>query len=298
MNGFLKKYLSINRSKLLIASLLSKSKLDLAILSFHHFYYSNNIIRAINYHYTPFICGLNFEHHLQFYRQYFSNVSLDDLNNFYEINHWSKAKPGLLISFDDGLGSNYHIAAPLLEKYGFTGWFFIVPDFISCPEFKQEEFARAHYINYYKQEAEQMPLAMSWEEIIDLDKRGHVIGSHTKTHLRMGEKSSKDKIGEEIIQSKLILQEKLGHEIDVFAWVGGEIKHYNPKTAQCIKQAGYKYSFMTNSALIHPTTDPFQMRRTEIEAWWPLDVVTFQLCGILDILYFPKVRYVKKLTYS
>jgi len=296
MNAFSYNYLSINRSRKLIASLLSKIKLDSALLSCVHLYHSNNIIRAINYHYTPFPCALNFEHQLQLFRQYFSNVLMADLDNFYEEKHWSKPKPGLLISFDDGLSSNYHIAAPLLEKYGFKGWFFIVPDFISCPEAEQEEFARDHFINYYKQGGDQTPLAMSWKEIIDLDKRGHVIGSHTKTHLRMGGQSSKDTIEKEVFQSKCVLQGKLGHEIDVFAWVGGEIEHYNPTTAQCIKQAGYKYSFMTNSALIHPTTDPFQMRRTEMEAWWPLDVVTFQLCGIVDLLYYSKVRYVRNLT--
>ena len=288
--------LSINKSKKLIASLLSIGNIDSAILACLHSYYSNNIIRAINYHYTPFSNASNLEHQLQFYCEYFSNVSLADLDTFYDTKRWTKQKPGLLISFDDGLSSNYHIAAPLLEKYGFTGWFFIVPDFISCPEGQQEEFAQANFINYYRQDPRQRPLAMSWPEIIDLDKRGHVIGSHTQTHFRMGGQPSQDRIEQEITQSKWGLEEKLGHEVNIFAWVGGEIENYHSKTAHCIKQAGYKYSFMTNSALIHPTSDKLQMRRTQIEAWWPLNIVTFQLSGILDFLYTFKVRYVNKLT--
>lgn len=34
-----------------------------------------------------------------------------------------KDKPGILLTFDDGLTANASVAAPLLKKYGFTGLF-------------------------------------------------------------------------------------------------------------------------------------------------------------------------------
>jgi hypothetical protein len=88
-------------------------------------------IRAVNYHCVPPACGIPFEKQLQFYTMHFSDVTEDDLGDFLFQKKWDKKKPGLIISFDDGDLSNYSVAAPLLEKYGFTGWFFI-PTGFSC----------------------------------------------------------------------------------------------------------------------------------------------------------------------
>jgi peptidoglycan/xylan/chitin deacetylase (PgdA/CDA1 family) len=286
----------LNKFKKLFAACLSRFKIDSNLILFLQKLYSNKFIRAVNYHYTPSHNNTNFAQQLELFRNYFSDVNLTDLDNFFYNHQWTKPKPGLIISFDDGFRSNYLVAAPLLEKYGFTGWFFVCTDFISCPANKQEDFAKAHHINYCSQEAIYKPLAMSWEDIIDLDKRGHVIGSHTKTHYRMEKNAPLRRIEEEITNSKNILEEKLNHEINIFAWVGGEVGNYNPNAANRIKKAGYKYSFMTNSAIICPNTNKLQLRRTQVESWWPLDIITFQLSGLLDIYYIPKVKFISQLT--
>jgi peptidoglycan/xylan/chitin deacetylase (PgdA/CDA1 family) len=286
----------LNKYKQLFAAGLSRFKLGSNLILFLQNLYSNNFIRAVNYHYTPPYNNINFVQQLEMFSNYYSDVNLSDLDDFFSNHQWAKPKPGLIISFDDGFRSNYQVAAPLLEKYGFTGWFFVCTDFISCPANKQEDFAKAHHINYCSQEARYKPLAMSWKDIIDLDKRGHVIGSHTKTHYRMEKIAPLRRMEEEIIQSKNILEEKLEHEINNFAWVGGEIENYNLNAANYIKKAGYKYSFMTNSAIIRPNTNKLQMRRTQVESWWPLDIITFQLSGLLDIYYIPKVKFISQLT--
>ncbi len=42
--------------------------------------------------------------------------------------------------------------------------------------------------------------------------------------------------------------------------------------------------------------EPLQIQRTNLEAAWPLDVVRFQLSGVMDALYAPKRRRVNRLT--
>lgn len=76
-------------------------------------------------------------------------------------------------SFDDGGVSFYTKAAPILERYGFKGVFFISTSYIGTPGFLSEE------------------------QIKDLAKRGHIIGSHTHTHpIDLSKLSSEEIIAE------------------------------------------------------------------------------------------------------
>lgn len=78
-------------------------------------------IRAVNYHATPEADADQFRKHLAFYREHYSDVTYDDLCRFLEQGTWTKPKPGLLLSFDDGYRDNATVAAPLLEEFGLTG---------------------------------------------------------------------------------------------------------------------------------------------------------------------------------
>lgn len=64
----------------------------------------------------------------------------------------------VVFTFDDGGISSYTHVAPLLEKYGFTGHFFIVTDSIGKNNF------------------------MSEAQVRDLSDRNHIIGSHSSSH--------------------------------------------------------------------------------------------------------------------
>jgi peptidoglycan/xylan/chitin deacetylase (PgdA/CDA1 family) len=136
---------------------------------------------------------------------------------------------------------------------------------------------------------------MSWDELKDLSVK-HVIGSHTFTHHRMNIKDSDDILKKEIINSKLLIEKKLNSEVDIFCWVGGEERTYTKKAAKYIDKAGYSYSFMTNTYPITKKTDSLQLQRTNIESFFPLEVVKFQLCGLLDLYYSFKRYRVNRIT--
>lgn len=67
-------------------------------------------------------------------------------------------KKKIYLTFDDGGVSFIDIIAPVLEKYGFKGYFFITTFFINQNGFISEE------------------------SILELDRRGHHIGIHSHTH--------------------------------------------------------------------------------------------------------------------
>ena len=83
--------------------------------------------------------------------------------------------------------------------------------------------------------------------------------------------------------------------MEIFCWVGGEETSYSSEAAKLISE-NYKYSFMTNNAVIRPGDDPLQLQRTNIEAENPLELVRFQLSGLMDVYYTGKRRRVNRLT--
>jgi peptidoglycan/xylan/chitin deacetylase (PgdA/CDA1 family) len=251
-------------------------------------------IRVINYHGVSEDTAGNFEQQLEYYAKHYTFVSLTDLDSFFQLKHWNKERPGLIISFDDGMSSNYSIAAPLLEKYGFRGWFFVPVDLVSAPPSEQMHFARSHLILPDSTSSKAERVAMSWDELRDLDRRQHVIGCHTRSHLRMSPELPESVLEYEISSGKAVLEGSLGHTCACYAWVGGEEETYTSGAARMIRNAGYKYSFTTNSDPITRKVDPYQLGRNNVESDWPLSLASFELCGFQDLRYTPKRRRVAR----
>ena len=77
MNNF-----SLNRKKRILAQMMDRTFLNVVLLRFLKTVFRTGYIRAVNYHHTPDDCADNFEKQLQFYQNYFSPVSLKDLELF------------------------------------------------------------------------------------------------------------------------------------------------------------------------------------------------------------------------
>lgn len=258
-------------------------------------------VRAINYHGTPQDRAEGFERQLRFYSRHFEPVDRAGLEDLLAGGRRSRSagKPGLLISFDDGLLSNYEVAAPLLEKYGFAGWFFVPvapigdPRLAGDPEHR-ERIRLRHGIDV-SGEAREKPAFMSWAQVRDLGRR-HVVGCHTMNHCRLYGTLTEEKLRLEILESRVELERRLDREVDAFCWVGGEEDTYSRRAAEWIAKAGYRISFMTNPCPITAGTSPLQLQRTNIEADWPMPQVRFYLSGVMDVAYTRKRRRVNRLT--
>lgn len=242
-------------------------------------------VRAVNYHVIRPEEAASFEEHLRYYRENYVSVDLPMLRDFLENGRWPHRRPGLIVSFDDGHRSHYEIAAPLLEKYGFTGWFFVPVGLMNIN------------INRFASEAEKADAAengLTEEQLKYLDRR-HVVGSHTETHCRLRRTVPPEKLEREIVGSQKNLEAFLGHPVETFCWVGGEEDTYSREAAALVEKS-YRYGFMTNNAVIRPSENPLQLQRTNVEAENPLWLVRFQLSGLMDVFYAPKRRRVNALT--
>lgn len=180
-------------------------------------------IRAINYHAFSRDLASGFERQLAFYAKHFDDCSRSDLDVLLsgspETSSWSR--PRLLISFDDGFSGQYEIAAPLLEKYGFTGWFF-VPSWHIGRELDAPTSESGGIAGSF----------MSAAQLQELVARGHVVGCHTRHHTRLVATLSQEQLETEIVAARDDIEASIGGKIDVFCWVRGDEPSYSARAAQ------------------------------------------------------------------
>jgi peptidoglycan/xylan/chitin deacetylase (PgdA/CDA1 family) len=250
--------------------------------------------RALNYHDVPARLANAFEEQLCFFARHFVPVGRRELAELHT-GRWPHAKPGLLLTFDDGLRSHADVVAPLLEAHGFCGWFNVPVGFVDTPPAEQQAFAREHRIGFDPPERADERIALSWQDLSRLD-RTHEICSHTWSHRRLAADLTPQDLDLEIDGAKRRLEEGLGHEVPAFAWVGGEEWAYTTAAAERIRKAGFAISFMTNNAVIRPRDELLQVQRTNVEAHFPPALLRFCLSGFYDLLYLRKRRRVNRVT--
>lgn len=242
-------------------------------------------VRCVNYHHVPAARAEAFERQLVWFASNFVGVGPEDLVDLQQ-GRWSHPKPGILLSFDDGCRTHAEVVAPLLEKHGLIGWFFVPTAFCDVPVPEQRNWAREHRVSAWAADGDPR-LALRWDQVRELAHR-HVVGTHTRDHVRLSTELGSQQLREQVIDSRLRLEQRIGRPVEAFAWPGGEEWAYSAAAQEAIAQAGFRFAFRTNSLPFRPGGDLLRIERTNIEAGYPFDVVRFQLSGILDWLYAPK----------
>jgi len=143
----------------------------------------------------------------------------------------------VLITFDDGYIDNYTNAFPILKKYNLRATIFIIPAFTSV------------YPNY-----------MTWEQLKELEANGITIESHTLTHPKL-EELPDDEIRNELLNSKTMLEEQLGHPIEFLAYPTGT---YNLHIAGIAQDLGYKGAFTIKYGVVDKGSNFFALERVPI----------------------------------
>lgn len=128
---------------------------------------------------------------------------------------WRDDRP-LFLTFDDGEDSAHSIVADQLEARGWIGHFFVITDLVGRPRF------------------------LTAEQIRELDRRGHVIGSHTCSHPIPMSRCSPEEIRREWSESVRILSDITGRAILTGSVPGG---YYSRQVAEAAAEAGIRFLF-------------------------------------------------------
>lgn len=254
--------------------------------------FPSSYIRVLYYHDVEPRQAAAFEAQLLLLRRYFEPASQHELRAFLQTGRWPHSKPGIVLTFDDGLRSNYEVAAPLLEKHGFQGWFFVPIGLVTLPPRQQPRSADGQLVTHGNDVSRDPRVFMRAQELRDLAHR-HIIGCHTSSHVRLSEALPPATLDFEILDAKRMLEETMGKPVDSFAWVGGEEWAYSSGAARRIERE-FRFAFTTNSRAVRATTSALQIDRTHVEADYPAYLVRFQLSGIMDLRHAGKRKRVAR----
>jgi peptidoglycan/xylan/chitin deacetylase (PgdA/CDA1 family) len=119
-----------------------------------------------------------------------------------------------MVTFDDGGVSGATHIADRLERRGWRGHFFITGNRINCPGFLDEN------------------------QILDLSRRGHVIGSHSFSHPTRMSACTPGQLLTEWSRSRTMISAIIGKDVSVASIPGG---YYSRGVAEAAAMSGIKH---------------------------------------------------------
>ncbi|MFN2540718.1 MAG: polysaccharide deacetylase family protein [Chthoniobacterales bacterium] len=169
-----------------------------------------------------------------------------------------------VVTFDDGLKSQYEVAWPIMKKFGYTFTMFIYTEGVRGGLFGGGE-------------------AITWEQLADMRDNGIDIQAHSATHQDLreghpvtirepdGKKTRKKLTGpeyeqflqNELVGCKTLLEQRLGIRVNCFAVPYG---FYNQHVKDIARNAGYEGMFTVYGQPITWTSPMDALGRYAIEA--------------------------------
>lgn len=144
----------------------------------------------------------------------------------------------LVISFDDGNQTDYTVAFPLLEKFGFKATFFLTSDFIEKSGHLQKS------------------------QILKMSQEGMEFGSHGKTHKFLST-LKEEELRQELLGSKKFLEEIIGKEINLLSLPGG---YHSTTVKRITKELGFKGVCTSKFGWNENKTDTFELKRVSLRS--------------------------------
>jgi peptidoglycan/xylan/chitin deacetylase (PgdA/CDA1 family) len=261
---------------------LVKQKVDLPILMYHHI---DTIPKGLEKDKVGISLRVNpevFDRQIKALKELgYNSINSFELGRYLEGSFELPQNP-IMLTFDDGYKDNYNNALPILQKYGFKGDFGIITSVIGTGEY------------------------MDWNNLKQLLESGMSISSHTVSHCTLAVKNLKDRtqflaskeddsqkpckgfvveeklttgqIRYELLESKKILESKLGVKIPHLIYPLG---NYNSQVMKIAQEIGYKFATTVRPQNdgITDFKDAFELRRIRVGG---------QQSGALNIFFTSK----------
>jgi len=153
----------------------------------------------------------------------------------------------VVITFDDGYEDVYSNAFPILQKYGFTAFVFVITGFVG------------KYNSWDYNLGRRRKRHLSWKQIKEMSKYGFGFGSHTVNHPDLTKIDPlSGGVEYELRKSKEVLEDKLGNEVVFLSYPFGR---YNQFVQEEAKRLGYKRAYALCSKNTEDGFQPFAQNR-------------------------------------
>jgi len=220
--------------------------------------YTQNLSVILNYHsihpsHAYSTSPADFLEQMQYVKTNFTVMSLSEL---YEMRSRKARLPAraAVITFDDGFKDNYEYAYPILKELGLSATIFLTTGFVNGDidiTKKWEDYCGLGHLD--------------WHQVKEMSENGIYFGAHTHSHpVLTGIALSEAEW--EIVQSKQILEEKLGESPKHFAYPFGQQNTYNSSIIEILKKHGFELACSTNWGTRNDDTDIFALPRVRIDS--------------------------------
>jgi peptidoglycan/xylan/chitin deacetylase (PgdA/CDA1 family) len=159
-------------------------------------------------------------------------------------------RPGVLLTFDDGLANNYTNVLPVLTELEAPAVFFVTTQHVIRPDDWLP--ATRRQLAEFWNPAQQIPReiaadlfdGMSREQLANAGRHPLVeIGSHSVSHPWLT-RCAATELEFELQDSRKLLQQVSGQPVDLFAYPTGD---YDRRVAEAVRAAGYRAAFAVDS---------------------------------------------------
>jgi len=162
----------------------------------------------------------------------------------------------VVITFDDGYVDNYTNAYPILIKYHLPATIFLISDAVG-----------------------QTPIILNWDQVKEMSQNGISFGSHTRNHVYLPSQS-KERMKDEIIESRHVIEEHLGKPVYYFSYPCGG---FSEEIKAITVLAGYKAALTTNRGNDRYNIDLFELDRIHVNNWDNNFSFYFKLSGFYNL---------------
>ena len=153
-----------------------------------------------------------------------------------------------LLTFDDGYRSIVDVVLPWLRRFQFPSVVFIPTRFIGGT-------------NDFDSGYEPTEGICGWDHLQQLNRDGCSVQSHGVSHRRFSWIDSAER-EQELLQSKIVLEENLKKPVEMFAYPYGRLGEEASIAAKRVRRAGYKAACLYGGGVNSlPVADPYLLSR-------------------------------------
>jgi peptidoglycan/xylan/chitin deacetylase (PgdA/CDA1 family) len=142
----------------------------------------------------------------------------------------------VIVTFDDGYADNYTVALPILERHGFVATIYLVSDLVGTSHIHEWDVPKMT-----PRYGDAPFRLLTWPQVHEMTRRGIDFGSHTCTHPQLT-RISPTQCRDEIVRSRLDLEDRLGREVSSFCYPQGDLDR---DVVRMVEEAGYRCAVVT-----------------------------------------------------
>jgi peptidoglycan/xylan/chitin deacetylase (PgdA/CDA1 family) len=159
----------------------------------------------------------------------------------------------IAITFDDCYRDNL-FAARVLAEFQLPACFFVPTSFVGTET-----------VFEWDRHLPRMP-NLTWDDVREMADSGFEIGSHTATHANLAA-ISEDQMRHELIESRQILQDKLGRPVRWLAYPFGGTADFRLDRLPLVHEAGYEGCLAAQGGLVFPHLNAPLVPRVPVPAF-------------------------------